>query len=222
MKSNKTFGIVTLVAITFVIMLMTTGNSMQVADLDVVDIDTAVFEELDGIEGIGSIEEIGINEDTYAAGTSVTWHGTLDLYLTPAGTDERTQVVFGEPNLITDIGADRLRGFLNGSVISGETIANMSLSDDGSAASAAWTELPVEIAANGLERATGTMANNGTGAFNITYTWTASASQDCQLIGTHWDDTGELDGNLFSALKFTQQTLLVNDELEAVYSVEIS
>lgn len=171
------------------------------------------------VESVGALEMPVINQD-YDTGTSVEWHGTLDLFIKEDGSDDWEQVVYGKPNLLTNGGADRLRGFLNGTVVSGETIANLSLSDDATAASAAWTELPAEIVANGLERAEGTMADNGTGAFNITYTWTATASQDCQLIGTHWDTSG--DGNLFSALDFAQQTLLVNDQLQAIYSVEIS
>lgn len=163
-------------------------------------------------------------QDDYVSGTSVTWHGTLDLFIIEADTGERTQVVYGEPNLITNLGADRLRGYLNSTVSSSEAIGNLSLSNDASAASAAWTVLPTEIAANGLDRATAAagLVNNGTGKFNITHTWTATDTQSCQLIGTHWSSTDESDGNMFSALKFTQQDLLVNDQLEAIYSVEIS
>ena len=162
--------------------------------------------------------------NNYVDGTSVTWHGTLDLFIIDADSGDRTQVVYGEPNLITDIGANRLRGYLNGSLDTTDAIANLSLSNDAGAASAAWTELPAEIAANGLDRATAAagVVDNGTGMFNITHTWTASDTQSCQLIGTHWSSTDESDGNLFSALKFTQQNLLVNDQLEAIYSVEIS
>ena len=208
MKSNKlTYGIIVIAMMGLAVMIMganSIANDIPVDQSHIVE-DVAAFEEVSN-----------------PAVTSVEWHGTVDLYLKEAGTDEWVQVVQGEPNLITDIGANRIRGLLNGSIANPATIANLSLSDSVDSASAAWTELPAEIAANGLERATGTMANNGTGAFNITYTWTATASQDCQLIGTHWDETGELDGNLFSALDFAQQTLLVNDQLQAVYSVEIS
>lgn len=179
-----------------------------------------------GDSGIVDEEYMGTvdNAGSYSTGTNVEWHGTLDLYIKPAGSNEWERVVFSEPNLITNLGANRLRGYLNGSDPGTTTIANLSLSNDAGVASAAWTELPVEIAANGLDRATavGGVVNNGTGAFNITHTWTASASQSAQLIGTHWNSTDELDGNLFSALKFTQQNLLVNDQLKAVYSVTIS
>lgn len=173
---------------------------------------------------VASIDKQITNPDTYSSGTSVQWHGTLDMYLTKADTGERTQVIFGEPNLITDLGANRLRGYLNGSITSSASIANLSLSNDAGAASDAWTELPSEIATNGLDRATaaGGVVNNGTTKFNVTHTWTATDTQSCQLIGTHWVSTDSSDGNLFSALKFTQQNLLVNDQLEAVYSVEIS
>ena len=169
------------------------------------------------VEDVAAFEEA-----SNPAMTSVEWHGVVDLYLKRAGSDEWTQVVQGEPNLITEGGANRIRGHLNGSLTDGITIANLSLSDSADSPSAQWTELPVEITTNGLDRNTGTMANNGTGAFNITYTWTATASQDCQLIGTHWSVTDGEDGNLFSALDFTQQNLLVNDQLLAVYSVNIS
>ena len=155
--------------------------------------------------------------------TNVQWHGTLDLFVKEAGSDTWEQVVYGEENLITNLGASRIRGLLNGSITTGETIANLSLSNDMTDPTTSTTKLIDEITTNGLDRQQGTMANNGTmGAFNITHTWTATASQSAQQIGTHWSVTDDSDNNLFSALEFTQQDLLVNDQLKAVYSVTIS
>ena len=209
MESKLKYGVYSLTVLAIGIIMLISANTLLTAE-------TA--------ETIKLLEDPVISEETYGAGTSVQWHGVLDLYFKEAGTDEWVQVVQGEPNLITNIGANRIRGLLNGSIANPTEIANLSLSNDAGAADAGWTELPVEITANGLDRATAAagLVNNGTGKFNITHTWTASATQSCQLIGTHWDATDGLDGNLFSALKFTQQDLLVNDQLQAVYSVTIS
>ena len=209
MESKLKYGVYSLTVLAIGIIMLISANTLITAN---------------SAETIEILEDPVISEETYGAGTSVQWHGVLDLYFKEAGTDEWVQVVQGEPNLITNIGANRIRGLLNGSIANPAEIANLSLSDDAGAADAAWTELPLEITTNGLDRATAAagLVNNGTGKFNITHTWTATASQDCQLIGTHWDSTDDSDGNLFSALKFTQQQLLVNDQLQAVYSVTIS
>ena len=209
MKDKLKYGAYSLTVLAIGIIMMLSANTLL---------------SMDNAETIELLEDSVMSEETYGAGTSVQWHGVLDLYLKEAGSDEWTQVIHGEPNLITNIGANRIRGLLNGSIANPAEIANLSLSDDASAASAAWTVLPSEITTNGLDRATAAagLVNNGTGKFNITHTWTASATQSCQLIGTHWSDSDGSDNNLFSALKFTQQNLLVNDQLQAVYSVEIS
>lgn len=209
MESKLKYGVYSLTVLAIGIMMLISANTLLTAD---------------NIETIELLEDPVIIKESYGAGTSVQWHGTLDLYIKRAGTDEWVHVVHGKPNLITDIGANRTRGYLNGSITDGVTIANLSLSDDAGSPAAGWTELPAEITTNGLDRAvvaTG-LVNNGTGKFNITHTWTATASQNCQLIGTHWDGTDGSDGNLFSVLDFAQETLLVNDQLQAIYSVTIS
>lgn len=210
MKFNSlTYGIIVIAIMGLAVMVMSANSITSDIPVD----QSYIVEDVAAFEGVS---------DHMA--TSVQWHGTLDLYLKEAGTDEWVQVVHGEPNLITNSGANRIRGLLNGSIANPAEIANLSLSNDAGAADAGWSELPVEITTNGLDRATAAagLVNNGTGKFNITHTWTATDTQSCQLIGTHWDETDGLDGNLFSALKFTQQNLLVNDQLQAIYSVTIS
>lgn len=127
-------------------------------------------------------------------------------------------------NLITDIGET----FIGEAAILG-TDANatwaISLSNDGSS-SAAWTELPVEVAANGFSRAaaeeSAVWSNGGDWAINYTYTFTASGTQQLQTAGLQWDDTGESDLNLFAAADFTQTTFESSDTLTVTWVITVN
>ena len=208
-KSNKKFMIYSIIVLG-IIAIFAIGANMMIGNdpVDTVIVDSEIIIEA---------------PDTPLMGTAVQWDGRIDVFVTRADTGIKEQVVFGEHNLLTTLGADQIRGHLNGTVDKA-AISHMSLSNNTGAPSAAWTILPFEIAANGLTRATAGagVVNNGTAAFNVTYEWTASGSQSCQLVGLHWNATDGLDGNLMSAVKFDQQTLLINDQLEIVYSVTLS
>jgi len=128
-------------------------------------------------------------------------------------------------NLITDIGENYIRDNVasDGVTFTNETVAvwSISLSNVGSP-SASWTELDTEVAANGFERATGTVAgwvNGGDCAFNVTKTFTASGTQQLQTAGLQWDDTGESDNNLFAAATFTQTTFATSDTLTVTWVI---
>ena len=205
-----------IVAFAMAVVVMFAVSAMSIVDTEVAD-EIVVSDNV--------AVEIAAHDNSPSFGTNVQWHGKLDVFVKCADSEGWDQVVYGESNLLTNIGANWIRGHLNGSTATVAKIANMSLSNDAGAASDAWTELPVEIAANGLDRATaaaGVVNNGSLGAFNITHTWTATGSQSCQLIGIHWNATDESNGNLFAAVKFTQQNLLVNDQLQAIYSVTMS
>lgn len=213
-KNTKMFGVAVLAMIAIVAIAAVLSVSATTVVNDEVVAEVSVFESPVAEEEVSSL-----------LGTNVEWHGEVDILIKRAGSDEWELVVDNEPNLLTNIGGHFIRMQLNGSNATLVTIANLSLSNDGGAASNAWTELPAEITTNGLDRATAAagLVNNGSiGAFNITHTWTASDSQSCQLIGTHWSGSDGKDGNLFSAIKFAQQSLLVNDQLQAIYSVTMS
>jgi hypothetical protein len=131
-------------------------------------------------------------------------------------------------NTITDIGETWLRSWL-GSAGADNTTARsaaqyISLSNDGSA-SAAWTELPTEIAADGFTRAVGDVVewtNSGDAAFNVTKTFTASGTQELQTAGLQWDDLAESDNNLFAAADFTQTTFNSDDTLTITWVITVN
>ena len=71
-------------------------------------------------------------------------------------------------------------------------------SNDASAPSAAWTELPNEIAANGLDRQAGAYTSTGVGTWNVSVTKPVTGTQSTQLWGLHWDAADESDNNLLA------------------------
>ena len=128
-------------------------------------------------------------------------------------------------NLLTDIAELYIRDNVasDGVTFTNETVAvwSISLSNVGSPA-ADWTELDTEVAANGFERAAGTVVgwiNSGDYAFNVTKTFTCSGTQQLQTAGLQWDDTGESDGNLFAAATFTQTTFEASDTLTVTWVI---
>lgn len=72
-------------------------------------------------------------------------------------------------------------------------------SNDASAPSAAWTILPSEIAANGLDRQTGAYTSTGDGTWNVTVTKSVTGTQSTQLWGLNWVVTDSSDNNLLAA-----------------------
>lgn len=96
---------------------------------------------------------------------------------------------------------------------------SLSLSTD--TPSAAWTQIPAEIVAGGLERAAGTYASTGDGVWTIEYQFTASATHtDVQLCGFQYAVSG--DNNLLWADTFTPVTLNSGDKLTVTGTTTIS
>lgn len=131
-------------------------------------------------------------------------------------------------NVITDIGETYVASWL-GSCGSGNTTARnatqwISLSNDGSAADT-WTEHPNEVAANNFTRALGTVAtwtNSGDDAFNVTYTFMASGTQQLQTAGLHWSGVSDSNNNLFAVADFTQTTFNSGDTLTIKWSITVN
>jgi hypothetical protein len=127
-------------------------------------------------------------------------------------------------NLITDIG-ENFAGNATFGLDGNSTSWAISLSNDGSS-SAAWTELPTEVAANGFSRAVGEnvgpWANSGDWAMNITHTFTASGSQQLQTAGLQWSTTGESDNNLFAAADFPQTPFEASDTLTVTWVITVN
>ena len=87
-----------------------------------------------------------------------------------------------------------------------------------------WGKLPNEIlfgAGTGLNRSTGTpTVFNGT-AYQVTYTWTAGASDTVDCTGLHWSATEGSDGNMFAAAQISSVSLQANDMLQVTWTVNI-
>lgn len=97
----------------------------------------------------------------------------------------------------------------------------VSVSLDGGAPAAGWTEIPAEIVADGLSRAAGTYASTGDGVWTIIYQFTASDTHvDVQLTGLQWADAG--DGNLLGADTFTPVTLNNGDKLTVTWTITVT
>jgi hypothetical protein len=146
----------------------------------------------------------------------------VNVYMTVSkGEASGASATLSSGNLITDIG-ENFAGNATFGLDANATAWAISLSNDGSS-SAAWTELPVEVAANGFSRAAGTnigpWSNSGDWALNITHTFTASDTQQLQTAGLQWSTTGESDNNLFAAADFTQTTFEASDTLTVTWII---
>lgn len=156
-------------------------------------------------------------------GDKVNVEGTISAWKTDGRTGEVTMLAENKHNLMTNLGLNWIRGRVNGSTVSALSNGNLSLSASASAPSASWTQLPGELDNTaGFGRVAATYANNGTGKWNLTYTWTATGTQYVQLVGSQWDSTSQSDLNLFSAGQITNQTYNLNDTLTLVYSFQAS
>jgi len=151
-------------------------------------------------------------------GQVIDYNGHVTVFRTHAieGTKE---LVADKHNLLTTAGKTFIRTQLIGANAS-NTTTYIAVSNSASVPDAGWIILPSEITTNGFVRnVTGTVTNNGTSGFNITANFTATDTQSAQLTGLHWNGVSNSEGNLFAALQFTQQNMLVNDHLEIVWQV---
>lgn len=130
-------------------------------------------------------------------------------------------------NLITDIGESFVQSWLGLSGAANTTSRNatqyISLSNDASP-NASWTQHDTEINANNFTRATGTVAawqNSGDYAFNVTYLFTATGTQQLQCAGLHWSGGPVSDNNMFAVATFTQTTFNTDDTLTVTWSITV-
>lgn len=98
----------------------------------------------------------------------------------------------------------------------------ISCSNDASSPSAAWTQIPNEINANGFSRAVGTYASTGTGTWNITKTFTATGTQSVQLYGLQWVSTPVSDNNLLCSDTSSQKNCGSGDTLKVTWQVSVT
>jgi len=97
----------------------------------------------------------------------------------------------------------------------------ISVSTDTGTPSAAWTQIPTEIAAGGLTRAVGAYTSTGDGVWTIVKEFTATATHtDVQLTGLQYAVSG--DNNLLGADTFTPVTLYSDDKLEVTWTITVT
>ncbi len=97
----------------------------------------------------------------------------------------------------------------------------ISLSTSASAPSAAWTQIPSEIASNGLERAASSYASTGNGQWTQSHQFTASGTHtSVQLTGLQYANTG--DNNLLCSDTFTPVTLSSGDKITVTWTVTVT
>lgn len=140
--------------------------------------------------------------------------GQWDIKITRADGTSYTESVH---NVVTTIGKTQARDYFS----AGDTDITkyLAVSNDASPADS-WTKLATEKTTANLTRATGTVANVNTTAYQVTYEFMSSAdSQTLQCLGIHWIVTSDSDNNLFAAGAFTQTTLNTNDKLQVTYTL---
>ena len=124
-------------------------------------------------------------------------------------------------NLIVDIGEDWIEDQLGDSP-STDPAKWISLSTDTTDPPlATWTQIPTEIAADGLQRKAGTYGSTGVGAWDIAATFNATATHtNVQLTGLQYAVSG--DNNLMAANHFTPVTLNNGDALTVTWQLSVS
>ena len=154
----------------------------------------------------------------------ISYKGHVQVSVLKADTGIRT-IVADKDNIITTIGLNFIRDKLSSTDVnaSNRTLA-ISLASNGTTPAAAWTKISDELTTNGFVRnTTGLYQTNGSGAYNVSATWTATGTQNnIQLTGLHWNNLSTSDRNMFAVLAFTNQSLLINDQLMINWSIFIS
>jgi hypothetical protein len=127
---------------------------------------------------------------------------------------------YDEHNLITTEGSTHIRDFMGWVNETHQACIYLSLSNDVTPL-ISWVKLPAEITGSGLVRATGTPSAVNATAYQVTYTWTASAPASVQCTGLHWDSTSDSSNNLFAAASISSVSLQANDMLQVTWTVNI-
>ena len=158
-----------------------------------------------------------------------TYSAHINIYLQRAGSDEviciKDGVALDNAGQITNIGKDFIEGKISDSAYGNNTkfADDISLSADAGAPAIGWTEIPAEIAADGLDRSHATYASTGLGVWTVSHQFTASAQiVDVQLTGLQWDPTDESNNDLLAADTFTAVTLENGDKLTVTWTVTVT
>jgi len=173
------------------------------------------------------LEQLSFNEPEPSgfSGAKIGYDGYVTIKKYEASTGEWKTIEDSKHNILTNIGINFIKAKLNGSdVAAANNLSSVSLSaDTGAGIAATDAILASEITTNGLLRnGTATWSVNGTSGFNYTATWTATNSQAAASTGLQWASTPNSGGNLFAALAFSSQSLLINDQLQVIWQIVIS
>ena len=150
-----------------------------------------------------------------AAGADPVGHVAVKVYR-----DGELIYEYDDHNLITTIGSTHVRDFLGFANQTNAASINIALSNDASPLDT-WTKLPGEITGSGLVRAAGTPSVVNATAYQVTYTWTASAAANVQCTGLHWSGVSDSDNNLLAAASISAVSLQNNDQLQVTWTVNI-
>lgn len=86
---------------------------------------------------------------------------------------------------------------------------------------ATWTNIPDEITSNGFNRAAGTYASTGTGAWNVSKTFTSSGTQSVQRYGLSYQ-SAENGGGLICTDTSTQKNTVSGDTVAVTFQVTVT
>jgi hypothetical protein len=138
--------------------------------------------------------------------------------------DGHTELISNHAGVLTTIGKDFIEGKLGDSAYgSNANFADyISLTDSASAPSNAWTQIPTEITANGLDRALATYASIGAGTYTILHQFTcATAPQSSRCAGVNWD-SGNTDNVLLCADTYSATTCQIGEKITVTFTFTIS
>lgn len=134
--------------------------------------------------------------------------------------------VYEVQNTVVTIGKTRVKDFLRlgAAAMSGDDNADsatkfISLSDDVLTGEAAWTNLPGEIAADGLTRIAGTVTDVDTTSFTVSHKFTCTSDDVAvKCSGLNWELEND-SASLWAAAAFTATTLNDGDNITITWTV---
>lgn len=125
-------------------------------------------------------------------------------------------------NLLVDNGKEYIKAQIGGGASAATNSTKwISLSNNSTAPAAYLTNIPNEIVTNGFSRAAATYVDNGTGAWNYTYTWTSTGTQGIQMAALNYGDTAN-DNKMFAALAMNYASYALDDQLRVIWSISVS
>lgn len=120
--------------------------------------------------------------------------------------------------VLTDLGANWIEDQIGDSPDT-DPAKWIAVSNDAGSPAADWIVIPNEITTGGMGRAAGTYADDGTGQWNITKTFSPTGTGSCQLTGLYWAVTGDY---LLCADTFTQINYESGDTVQIRWTITVS